>query len=194
MLRIKIKWAPSLGKLTSCSSLSGNFCKIIRIHLSICTHRCVKLFDPLYQWHGKKCSVHGKHIINDASVKPCIMLARFLRKFTYLVCVQWNEFLTGQDIVIHKIVQFLNTQECTLLASSYIFYFNVLFCLSVYKKYAITDRHFWLNMHGLMQLFILKIIDLFLVRNFSDKFHNIHQKPDEIKWKSNPFSKKLWQK
>ena len=122
------------------------------------------------------------------------MLARFLRKFTYLVCVQWNEFLTGQDIVIHKIVQFLNTQECTLLASSYIFYFNVLFCLSVYKKYAITDRHFWLNMHGLMQLFILKIIDLFLVRNFSDKFHNIHQKPDEIKWKSNPFNKKLWQK
>ena len=126
---IKIKWAPSLGKLTSCSSLSGNFCKIIRIHLSICTHRCVKLFDPLYQWHGKKCSVHGKHIINDASVKPCIMLARFLRKFTYLVCVQWNEFLTGQDIVIQIIVQFLNTQECTLLASSYIFIFLIsMFC------------------------------------------------------------------
>ena len=121
-------------------------------------------------------------------------VVRSLRKLTYLVCVQWNEFLTGQDIVIQIIVQFLNTQECTLLASSYIFYFNVLFCLSVYKKYAITDRHFWLNMHGLMQLFILKIIDLFLVRNFSDKFHNIYQKPDEIKWKSNPFSKKLWQK
>ena len=141
MLRIKIKWAPSLGKLTSCSSLSGNFCKIIRIHLSICTHRCVKLFDPLYQWHGKKCSVHGKHIINDASVKPCIMLARFLRKFTYLVCVQWNEFLTGQDIVIHKIVQFLNTQECTLLASSYIFFISMFcfVCLSTRNMQLPTD-------------------------------------------------------
>ena len=130
-MSIKIKWAPSLGKLTSCSSLSGNFCKIIRRHLRIFTHGCVKLLDPLHQQSmtREKCWVHGKHVINDASVKPCIMLARFLRKFTYLVCVQWNEFLTEQDIVIQIIVQFLNTQECTLLASSYIFIFLIsMFC------------------------------------------------------------------
>ena len=182
---IKIKWAPSLGKLTSCSSLPCIFCKINRIHLSICTHECVNFWIPCINDTGKMLGAW------KARYKWCI--SQTMHNVS-MCCVQWNEFLTGQDIVIHKIVQFLNTQECTLLASSYIFYFNVLFCLSVYKKYAITDRHFWLNMHGLMQLFILKIIDLFLVRNFSDKFHNIHQKPDEIKWKSNPFNKKIWQK
>ena len=138
-MSIKIKWDPSLGKLTSCSSLSGNFCKIIRIHLSICTHRCVKLLDPLYQWHGKKCWVHGKHVINDASVKPCRMLVRILRKLTYLVCVQWKEFLTGHSNQDNCAVSKYSGMHTVSKYLYIFFYFNVLFCLSARTMQLLTD-------------------------------------------------------
>ena len=119
------------------------------------------------------------------------MLVRSLRKLTYLVCVQWKEFLTGHS----------NQDNCAVskysgmhTVSKYLYIFFILMFCFVCLQELCNYWQTFLVKHVLMQLFILKIIDLFLVSNFSDKFHNIYHKPDEIKWKSNPFNKKIWQK
>ena len=137
-MSIKIKWDPSLGKLTSCSSLPCIFCKINRIHLSICTHECVNFWIPCINDTGKMLGAW------KARYKWCFsqtmqMLVRSLRKLTYLVCVQWKEFLTGHSNQDNCAVSKYSGMHTVSKYLYIFFYFNVLFCLSARTMQLLTD-------------------------------------------------------